>query len=105
MYSCLAADVPVSPETSFNAKLHNSLLKQSDKLLVCGQAMSHCVNYTVRDIVEHASKEEATKIALLTDCASAVPGFEAAAETFQSDMKAAGVQLMESTAVGELSSL
>jgi nicotinamidase/pyrazinamidase len=102
MYSALAADVPVSPETSFNTKLHASLLKQSDKLLVCGQAMSHCVNYTVRDIVEHASsKEEVSKIFLLTDCASAVPGFEAAAETFQADMKAAGVQLMESTAVAE----
>jgi nicotinamidase/pyrazinamidase len=102
MYSALAADVPVSAETSFNRKLHDSLLKRSDKLLVCGQAMSHCVNYTVRDIVEHASKEETRKIVLLTDCASAVPGFEAAAEAFQADMKAAGVLLLPSTAVAEM---
>ncbi|CAB9528474.1 Inherit from COG: isochorismatase [Seminavis robusta] len=102
MYSALAADVPVSPETAFNEKLQASLLQKSDKLLVCGQAMSHCVNYTVRDIVQHGAKQDAAKIVLLTDCASAVPGFEAAAETFQTDMKNAGVVLLESTRVADV---
>ena len=97
MYSALAADVPVNKVTAFNATLHQSLMK-SNRLIVCGQAMSHCVNYTTRDIVEHcAGVGETSKIYLLTDCASAVPGFEAAAETFQKDMKAAGVQLVTSS--------
>jgi hypothetical protein len=39
------------------------------------------------------------RIALLTDCASAVPGFEAAAVTFQKDMEAAGVLLKQSANV------
>jgi len=100
MYSALAADVPVSKDTALNSKLHQSLVDQSDCLLVCGQAMSHCVNYTVRDIVEHCTNsQDISKIYLLTDCASAVPGFEAAAETFQSDMKEAGVQLIPSSSV------
>jgi nicotinamidase-related amidase len=93
MYSALAADVPVSKATSFNEALYKSLMK-SDRLIVAGQAMSHCVNYTLRDMVENCQKEETAKIVLLTDCASPVPGFEAAAETFQKDMKTAGVQLM-----------
>jgi len=99
MYSALEADVPVSSATSFNQKLFESLVK-SDRLWVCGQAMSHCVNYTLRDIVNKCtSHEETNKIYLLTDCASAVPGFEEAAETFQNEMKEAGVNLTVSTDV------
>ena len=96
MYSALAADVPVSTDTAFNAALQDSLYK-TDRLFVCGQAMSHCVNYTLRDIVEHWPKEETSKICLLKDCASPVPGFEKAAATFVSDMENAGVQIRLST--------
>ena len=60
---------------------------------MCGQALSHCVNETVRDIVEHWPKEEIGKLTVLKDCASSVPGFEAAGETFLSDMKEAGVNV------------
>lgn len=66
-------------------------LKQSKQLIVCGQAMSHCVNYTVRDIVENWPKDEMNKITLLSDCASSVPGFEAASEKFVEDMTEVGV--------------
>ena len=55
--------------------------------------MSHCVNYTVRDIVEHWPKDERNKITLLRDCASSVPGFEAASEKFIEEMVKAGVIL------------
>lgn len=92
MYSALAADVPVCSETTFNEELQNSLAS-SDRLIVCGQAMSHCVNYTLRDFVEHSPKDGGPKIILATDCCSAVPGFEDAAETFRKDMKEAGVEL------------
>jgi nicotinamidase/pyrazinamidase len=92
MYSALEADVPVSKETSFNQELQASLLT-SDKLLVGGQAMSHCVNYTLRDIVDKWPEDRRKNVTLLTDCASAVPGFEAVAEQFEVDMKAAGVRL------------
>jgi nicotinamidase/pyrazinamidase len=53
--------------------------------------MSHCVNYTVRDIVENWPKDEMSKITLLKDCASAVPGFEEASEKFVDEMTNAGV--------------
>jgi nicotinamidase/pyrazinamidase len=92
MYSALEADVPTTQSTSFNKELQTSM-ETSDRLLVCGQAMSHCVNYTLRDIVSHWPKEEMSKISLLTDCTSAVPGFEAAAETFRKDMRVVGVVL------------
>jgi nicotinamidase/pyrazinamidase len=92
MYSALQAEVPVSKETAWNESLQASLL-QSDQLLVCGQALSHCVNYTMRDIVSHWPEDELGKIILLTDCASAVPGFESASEACKEDMMNFGVQL------------
>ena len=97
MYSVLEAEVPTHDETSFNKKLMESL-QSSEALLVCGQAMSHCVNYTLRGIVNHwdEGKKPISSIYLLTDCASAVPTFEKAAEEFQHDMKEAGVTLCTS---------
>lgn len=95
-FSLLEAEVPVSKETSFDEAAFSALC-HSDRLLVCGQAMSHCVNYSTRDIVKKWPSNETHKIILLTDCASSVPGFEEAGETFQNDMKAAGVKLMKAS--------
>ena len=92
MYSALAADVPVCLATSFNNKLQKSLLS-SDKLIVCGQSMSHCVNYTLRDIVDHWPRELRAKIILAADCCSAVPGFEDVAKSFEADMQEAGLRV------------
>jgi nicotinamidase/pyrazinamidase len=98
MYSALAAEVPVSKETAFNESLQASL-QRSDRLLVCGQAMSHCVNYTLRDIVQHWPANNFSKIELLTDCTSAVPGFETEAESFLEEMRLSGVTLRTSSDV------
>ena len=92
MYSAIEAEVPVTHAETYNEELVSSL-RQSKKLIVCGQAMSHCVNYTLRDIVKTWPKDKMSNICLMVDCASAVPGFEAAAEAFQKDMKDSGVEL------------
>ena len=92
------AEVPINSITSFNQKLLDSL-KTSDKLLVCGQAMSHCVNYTLSSIVDRWDKDKYTNITLLTDCASSVPGFEEAGAKFQQDMSNLGVVLTTSSEV------
>ncbi len=63
----------------------------TERLLVCGQALSHCVNYTVRDILDHWHPNEAGRITILSDCASSVPGFEDAGGAFLDDMAKAGV--------------
>lgn len=101
MYSALQADVPVSKDSVFNTKLFDSLVAvdgnhhhHNHRLLVCGQAKSHCVNYTVRDLVSRWPKERLGEICLLQDCASAVPGFEEAAHQFQTEMREAGIQIV-----------
>jgi len=101
MYSALCAEVPVSKRSAFDFDLFESIKEDTTNLIACGQALSHCVNYTVRDIVEHWPKEEMGKITILKDCASSVPGFEEAGELFLKDMKEAGVNV-ETTATFKL---
>jgi nicotinamidase/pyrazinamidase len=95
-YSAIEAEVPVDKATSFASALQTSL-EESDHLILCGQAMSHCVAYTARSIVERWPKDKIANITLLTDCASSVPGFEAAGDSFQKEMSDLGVKLKAST--------
>lgn len=68
MYSAIAAEVPIlsDPETQYNTEFLKEL-QTADRLIIGGQAMSHCVQYTVRDIVTAYRKEERYKIVLLKD--------------------------------------
>jgi len=92
MYSALSAEVPVTKATAFNESLLKKL-KRSDRILVAGQALSHCVNYTVRDIVNHCNPEERSKISLIVDCCSSVPGFEAASDEFLHYLEQNGITI------------
>ena len=76
-YSALRADVECSddPRTQFNQAVFDRL-RAADRIVVCGQALSHCVAFTMRDLVAKWPAAEAAKLVLLTDCASAVPTFE-----------------------------
>lgn len=99
MYSVMQAEVPVTAATTFNQELQDSFAT-STTLVVSGQASSHCVNYSLRDIV--VKRGGGKDVILLTDTASAVPGFEAAGDAFFLDMKNAGVSLKPSTEIDSL---
>eukprot|EP00600_Ochromonadales_sp_CCMP1393_P010544 CAMPEP_0175007414 /NCGR_PEP_ID=MMETSP0005-20121125/6394_1 /TAXON_ID=420556 /ORGANISM="Ochromonas sp., Strain CCMP1393" /LENGTH=945 /DNA_ID=CAMNT_0016262845 /DNA_START=27 /DNA_END=2864 /DNA_ORIENTATION=+ len=93
MYSALQAEVedPTDQSTALNTELL-SMLKISDKLLICGQAMSHCVNYTTRDLITNWDKDPSSLV-LLTDGASPVSGFEREAEAFKLHCREKGISL------------
>ena len=96
MYSCLAAEVPISIETSWNQSLLQNL-QSEDRIWIVGQAMSHCVNYTVRDLLNHMLPEERHKVYVLKDCMSPVPGFEKESQDFLSFVSASGANICVST--------
>ena len=54
MYSCFSAEVPLDddPSTQLNTSLMAELAAFSE-VCIAGQAKSHCVNFTVRDMVSH----------------------------------------------------
>jgi nicotinamidase-related amidase len=94
MYSALRAEVPVLSDerTLLNTGLLRTL-NASSRVLVCGQALSHCVNFTVRDLAERYEHDLAS-ICILRDGTSAVPGFEEVGETFLEDMKSKGMRIV-----------
>jgi nicotinamidase-related amidase len=45
-------------QTTFNQKLFDDLIQDNMPIVVCGEALSHCVQFSTRDIVEQIQKEE-----------------------------------------------
>ncbi len=93
-FSVFKAEMPLEndPETQLNLKLINEL-QSFHSVLVCGQALTHCVNRSCRDLVQNWPKERTADIALITDCTSAIPGFENLAHEFLSFMKNIGCKV------------
>lgn len=99
-FSAVQAEVPdpADPTTQVNARLVRTL-EQADLVLLAGEASSHCVANTVRDIAtQFADTSFVSKLVLLTDATSPVPGFESLADDFVRDMTALGMGTTTTTA-------
>ena len=97
-YSALKAEVPDlnDPSTLLNTKLINEL-KSADLVACSGQALSHCVANTLRDLAANLEPADISKLVLITDTTSPVPGFEELAQQFLMEMKARGMRTVKST--------
>ncbi len=94
-FSALQADVPdeAVPETLLNQKLLQQI-EQSELILVAGEARTHCVASTVRDLADNFSDSASIKkMILLTDAMSDIPGFEKYAEDFLQEMQNRGIRI------------
>lgn len=90
-YSCFRAEVPQPDDV--NTHINTRFIQELDvydEILVAGQALSHCVNFSVRDLASQISTP--SKIVVLVDGTSAIPGFESAAKEFRTDMEKLGVK-------------
>lgn len=74
-------------------------LEKHDMIVIAGEAASHCVLSSLKQIVEHyASKPEVTKkIYVLEDCMSFIPRFESAKAEYSALKSKYGVNLVNST--------
>ena len=86
---------PDDPSTQINVQLIQTLEK-ADQVVLSGQALSHCVANTVRDITDHFGEESVRKLVLIEDTSSPVPGFEKVAYQFLADMKQRGMKIIQS---------
>lgn len=94
-YSAVRADVidPADPTTQLNKRLIDTL-EEADEILFFGQARSHCLANTMRDIADGFSNPEyVKKMVMVADCTSDVGGFENLGEAFVRDMVARGMQV------------
>ncbi len=103
-YSIFGAEIPdpEDPESSLNMILLDAVMKH-DKVYMAGEAKSHCVLETARQLVGHFANDPAMleRFYFLKDCTSSVQhpaiDFDALAEAELAAMARQGVQLVLST--------
>lgn len=94
-FSGFKAEVPdpSDPKTMMNVDFATALAKDASVILVAGEALSHCVAETTRDLADFLPKEELGKIALLKDACSSVGGCEAIGAAFIQEMLDRGARV------------
>ena len=108
-YSALAPEVFTNQLGETIASKNDSLIAQllaADKLIIAGQAQSHCVAWTVNDLlteIQNIDPQLARKVYLLVDCTSPVviPGvvdYTAQADAAYQRFAEAGMNIVKSTA-------
>lgn len=94
-YSAAKADVEdqTDPGTQMNMDLVNLLADPDiEEIVTGGEALSHCVAETWRDIAKQFGQENVKKVTILTDTCSNVGGFEANGDAFLKDFVAMGAR-------------
>ncbi len=103
-YGIFGAEVPdpEDPESSLNVTLLDAVMKH-DRVYIAGEAKSHCVLETERQLVNRFGNqpELLKKLHFLRDCTSSVQhpsfDFDAMAEAELAEMERRGVQMVLST--------
>ena len=98
-------EIPQDPSTQLNQRLIKYLM-ENDDVYLAGEASSHCVANTLKQAVNEVPGL-ASKLIILEDCMSAVPGgpvangpsFAELAQPIYDDAKAKGVRFAKSTDV------
>ncbi|MCQ8117931.1 isochorismatase family protein [Methylomonas rosea] len=99
-FSALKAVIPDPTDQATQLNLAVlEMLARSDRLLIAGQASSHCVKETINDILQFGAAGLKHKLVILTDCMSPVSGFEAAVEQFFTELRAQGIRLATSAEI------
>lgn len=93
-YSALQAEVPDAEdeETQLNRDLI-AQLDRAERILVAGEASSHCVRATMEHLAQHLPSRRLDKLLLLVDAMSPVTGFESQTHAFIDDLQRQGVRI------------
>lgn len=94
-YSAVQAEVPdkddITTRTNFT---FIDGLKSAEMIYIAGEALSHCVSNTIRDLVAYIPADRMT---LITDCTSCVSGYENTRTLLISEFSTQGMKTAEST--------
>lgn len=97
-YSAIKAEIvnPEDPSTDINKSLLERI-SNADRVIVAGEALSHCVANTARDIFKYLGKQHASKFVILKDTSSNIRGFEDFGSQFIDEMLSLNVQVADTT--------
>ena len=95
-YSGVMADVidDADASTKLNVNLIDALTV-ADEILITGEALSHCVANTVRDVAAQFGVDNVKKFTLLQDTSSNVGGFEKLGRDFVLELAGKGMKLTD----------
>ena len=96
-FSALKAEVVQAndEETGLNTKFI-AHLNTYDRVIVAGQALSHCVAATTKDLIAVGSGIDPKKVQVLANCSSNVTGCEELGANFLKEVVQQGVALINS---------
>jgi nicotinamidase/pyrazinamidase len=69
------------------------VLKAADEILITGEALSHCVANSIRDIANNFGDDNIKKFVLLEDTSSNVNGCEKMGQDFVKEMIGRGMKI------------
>jgi len=97
-FGALRANVEITgrPETQLNQDLIK-ILEKYDEIYISGEAKSHCVCSTLRQVMDLDFTDLAKKIIILDDCMSPVPGFETIADPIYERARKMDIKFVKST--------
>jgi len=112
-YSVLGPEVLTAPGGKEIARKNDRLIRRLldfDAVLIAGQAKSHCVSWTIHDLLDEIRTRDpalSRRVCLLEDCMSpvVVPGvadFSADADAAFASFREAGIRVIASTDTGAL---
>jgi nicotinamidase/pyrazinamidase len=93
-YSGVQADVPDDEDAS--TKMNTNLIEvltEADEILITGEALSHCVANTIRDVAKEFGDAQVQKFTLLEDTSSNVGTFEKMGQDFVKEMVKKGMKI------------
>jgi nicotinamidase-related amidase len=88
------------PGQEFNHKLIHELFQNENEVYVAGQAKSHCVATSLKQILEKYP-QYISQITLISDATSNVSGFEHIADSIYEELERAGMQITTTVKLSE----
>lgn len=97
-YSAIKAEIihTGDPTTDINKELLEHI-NNYDRVIIGGEALSHCVANTIRDAIRYLGKGVCSKFIILEDASSSVHGFENFGQQFLDEMKLLNVTISKTT--------
>ena len=96
-YSVFEAEYPdpSDPSTQFNSLFANAI-NSCDKVLIAGEARTHCVINSLRSLIEYMGEDFIRKMIFIEDASSnvtAIPDLVIAADNYFADLKNKGMEV------------
>jgi nicotinamidase-related amidase len=82
---------PDDVSTNLNTGLID-MLTEADEILITGEALSHCVANSIRDVAAQFGVDQVQKFTFLEDTSSNVGGFEKLGQDFVKEMVKKGMK-------------